>query len=133
MSAWIKWGAMAAVFMIGLAAPNGQAQTPPAGNNVYSNWLRMSLRGYSQQEIESALSNIDAKTLDGVKTRLRATVMANLRLKKVKERFQGSRDKGDLQGVIDQVESEIRFSGLENDDEVKRQIEERFGIATGRM
>src|SRR5262245_26774128 len=132
MKSWIKWALIAAVFLASLAVPVTQAQTPPA-INVYSIWLRMSLRGYSQEEIESALRNMDAKTLDEVKNRLRRTVLANLRLKKVRERFQASRDKGDLQDVISTVETEIRFSGLENDMELKHEIEEAFGIPVNRL
>jgi hypothetical protein len=134
MKAWIKWVFIGAVLIGGVVAPVSQAQTPSAlGVNVYSNWLKLSLRGYSQEEIESALSNMDAKTLGDVKARLRRTVLANLRLKKVKERFQAARDKGDLQDVAGTIETEIRFSGLENDEELKHLIEERFGIPLGRL
>jgi hypothetical protein len=132
MKPWIKWGLISALFIAGVATPVTQAQTPPA-INVYSIWLRMSLRGYSQEEIESALRNMDAKTMDEVKARLRRTVLSNLRLKKVRERFQSSRDKGDLQDVMGTIETEIRFSGLENDNELKREIEEAFGILLNRL
>jgi len=132
MKAWIKWALVAALFMASMAAPSTQAQTPQ-GINVYSIWLRMSLRGYSQEEIESALRNMDAKTMDDVKARLRRTVLSNLRLKNVRERFQASRDKGDLQDVKGAIETEIRFSGLENDNELKREIEETFGIPLNRL
>lgn len=132
MKAWTKWVLIALVLMASLAAPVSQAQTPPA-INVYSIWLRLSLRGFSQEEIESALRNMDAKTLDEVKARLRRTVLANLRLKKVRERFHASRDKGDLQDVMSTIETEIRFAGLENDNELKREIEEAFGVPINRL
>lgn len=132
MKPWIKWGLITALLMAGIAAPVTQAQTPPV-INVYSIWLRMSLRGYSQEEIESALRNMDAKTIDEVKSRLRRTVLSNLRLKKVREHFQASRDKGDLQDVMDTIQTEIRFAGLENDTELKFEIEENFGIPIGRL
>jgi hypothetical protein len=114
-------------------APTSQAQTPP--NNavsVYSIWVRLSLRGYSQEEIESLLKNMDPKTVDEVKTRLRKSVLSNLRLKRIRERFQQSRDKGDLQDVISSIETEIRFAGLENDDELKYEIRENLGIPLDR-
>jgi hypothetical protein len=132
MKTWIKWVLIAAILIGGIATPATQAQTPPA-LNVYSIWLRMSLRGYSQEEIESALRNMDAKTIDEVKSRLRRTVLANLRLKNVRERFQLSRDKGDLQDVKGTIETEIRFAGLENDNELKREIEEAFGVPLNRL
>ncbi len=134
MNAWIKWALISAVLIVGVASPVSQAQTPPAlGFNIYSNWLKLSLRGYSQEEIESAMSNIGADNMKELKGRLRRTVLGNLRLKKVKERFQASRDKGDLQDVLSTVETEIRFAGLENDDELKHQIEERYGIPLSRL
>ena len=132
MSAWIKWALILVILVAGVATPVSQAQTP-SSINVYSIWLRMSLRGYSQQEIESALRNMDAKTMDEVRSRLRSTVLSNLRLKKVRERFLASKDKGDLQGVVDTIETEIRFAGLENDTDLKHQIEERFGIPLQRL
>ncbi|HEX7928705.1 MAG TPA: hypothetical protein VF678_14010 [bacterium] len=132
MKKWIKWSLIAAVFLGSLAVPVTQAQTPPA-INVYSIWLRMSLRGYSQEEIESALRNMDAKTIEEVKGRLRRTVLSNLRLKNVRERFLASRDKGDLEDLFSTIQTEIRFAGLENDAELKHLIEESFSIPGNRL
>jgi hypothetical protein len=133
MIRWLRWGVLAALVTLLMATPTSQAQTPPGTVSIYSIWVKLSLRGYSQEEIESILRNMDAKTIDDVKTRLRKSVLSNLRLKRVQERFQSSRDKGDLQDVLSSVETEIRFAGLENDEELKFQIRERFGIPLERM
>lgn len=133
MTRWLRWGVMAGLATVLLATPASQAQTPPNAVSVYSIWVRLSLRGYSQEEIESLLLNMDAKTLGEVKTRLRRSVLANLRLKRVKERFQASRDKDDMRDVLSAVETEIRFAGLENDAELKFEISERLGIPLDRM
>jgi hypothetical protein len=133
MIRWLRWGALGVLVTLLMATPTSQAQTPPNSVSVYSIWVRLSLRGYSQEEIESLLRNMDPKTIDDVKTRLRKSVLANLRLKRVRERFQTSRDKGDLQDVLSSVETEIRFAGLENDEELKFQIRERLGIPIDRM
>jgi hypothetical protein len=133
MIRWLRWGVLAALVTLLMATPTSQAQTPPSTVSIYSIWVKLSLRGYSQEEIESILRNMDAKTIDDVKTRLRKSVLSNLRLKRVQERFQSSRDKGDLQDVLSSVETEIRFAGLENDEELKFQIRERFGIPLDRM
>jgi hypothetical protein len=133
MKLWIKWISIGSLLIAALATPVSQAQTPPPAVSVYSIWLRLSLRGYSQEEIESALRNMDPKTIEEVKGRLRRAVLSNLRLKKVRDRFQTSRDKRDLQDVANAIQTEIRFAGLENDDELKRLIEEGFGIPLSRL
>jgi len=133
MTRWLRWGVLAGLATVLLATPASQAQTPPSAVSVYSIWVRLSLRGYSQEEIESLLLNMDAKTLGEVKTRLRRSVLANLRLKRVKERFQASRDKDDLGDVLSAVETEIRFAGLENDAELKFEISEKLGIPLDRL
>jgi len=133
MNRWLRWGVLALLVSLLMATPTSQAQTPPSAVSIYSIWVRLSLRGYSQEEIESILKNMDPKTIDDVKTRLRKSVLSNLRLKRVHERFLTSRDKGDLQDVLSSVETEIRFSGLENDEELKFQIREKLGIPLDRM
>jgi hypothetical protein len=128
----IAWLTLLVMLIWGMSVPVSQAQTAPAVS-VYSIWVRLSLRGYSQEEIESVLRNMDAKTVDDVKARLRRTVLSNLRLKKVRERFLAAREKGDLQDVVTSIETEIRFAGLENDPELKSLIQERFGIPIERL
>jgi len=132
MNRWICLGVLTVLVTVLMATPVSRAQTPPNPVSVYSIWVRLSLRGYSQEEIESLLRNMDQKTIDEVKTRLRKSVLSNLRLKRVRERFQSSRDKGDLQDVLSSVETEIRFAGLENDEELKYEIRESFGIPLDR-
>ncbi len=133
MNHWLRLGLLSALAALLVASPASQAQTPPSPVSVYSIWVRLSLRGYSQEEIESLLRNMDAKTVEEVKVRLRKSVISNLRLKRIRERFQASRDKGDLQDVLSSVETEIRFAGLENDEELKSEIRERLGIPLDRM
>jgi hypothetical protein len=133
MNRWLRWGLLFTLATLLVASPTSQAQTPPNAVSVYSIWVRLSLRGYSQEEIESLLRNMDAKTVEEVKTRLRTTVINNLRLKRIRERFQASRDKGDLQDVLSSIETEIRFAGMENDEELKLEIRERLGVPLDRL
>lgn len=133
MNRWLRWGLLSTLAALLVASPTSQAQTPPNAVSVYSIWVRLSLRGYSQEEIESLLRNMDAKTLEEVKARLRTTVLSNLRLKRIRERFQASRDKGDLQDVLSSIETEIRFAGLENDQELKFEIRENLGVPLDRL
>ncbi len=110
-----------------LATPLASAQAPSVVN-VFSIWVRLSLRGNSQQEIESQLSNMDPKTLAEVKTRLRQSVISNLRIKRIGERYQTSMDSDDRKAVLESIQTEIRFAGLENDEQLVLMIKDRFGI-----
>lgn len=115
------------------STPITLAQTSPSAVSVFSIWVRLSLRGFSQQEIESVLRNMDDKTLNEVKTRLRRTVLANLQLKKVGRQIQLSRDSDDLASVITSIQTEIRFAGMQNDDLLKLKIKDRYGIRLDRF
>ena len=128
----MKWILLAAAGLLLVSTPVGLAQAPSAVS-VFSIWVRLSLRGFAQEEIESVLRNMDAKTLNEVKARLRRTVLANLQLKKVGEQLQFSRDKDDLNNVISSIETEIRFAGMQNDKLLKLQIKDRYGIRLDRL
>jgi hypothetical protein len=105
----------------------------PSSVSLYSIWVRLSLRGLNQSEIESLMRNMDPKAVTQVKERLRTTILANLRIKRVRERFLVSRDSDDLKSVLATIETELRFAGLEQDDEIKLMIRDRFGIPLGRL
>ena len=100
---------------------------------MFSLWVQFSLRGHSQEEIESLLRNMDPKTIDEVKARLRRNVLVNLDLKQVGRRYLAARDKDDLLVLQDTIHSEIRFAGLTSDQEVLTQIRERFGIPADQL
>ena len=107
----------------------GQEKAPqPSAVSLYSIWVRLSLRGYNQEEIESLLRNMDDKAIAEVKNRLRNTVIGNLELKQIGKRFISSRDKDDLRTIRDSIETEVRFAGMQNDGLLKDLIKERFGI-----
>lgn len=121
-------GAVALVLLVLLlTTPLASAQAPSVVN-VFSIWVRLSLRGNSQQEIESQLSNMDPKTLAEVKSRLRQSVISNLRIKRIGERYQTSQDSDDRKAVLESIQTEIRFAGLENDEQLVLMIKDRFGI-----
>ncbi|HUJ75026.1 MAG TPA: hypothetical protein VL359_09215 [bacterium] len=134
MTRGIKWLVLVLLALLLVAVtPSSEAQTPTNPVSVYSIWVRLSLRGYSQEEIESLLRNMDSKTLEEVKGRLRRTVLSNLRLKQVRQHYLAARDKGDLEDVYSSIETEIRFAGLENDTELRYEIRERLGIPFDRL
>jgi hypothetical protein len=114
------------------STPLTQAQAPSAVS-IYSIWIRLSLRGLNQSEIESLMRNMDPKNIAEVKERLRITVMSNLEAKKIRERFLHSRDTDDLKNVLTSIDTELRFAGMEQDDELRLRIKDHFGIPLGRL
>lgn len=128
----LKWTLLGAVLLLAAATPPSMAQAP-SSVSLYSIWVRLSLRGLNQSEIESLMRNMDPKAVTQVKERLRTTILANLRIKRVRERFLVSRDSDDLKSVLATIETELRFAGLEQDDEIKLMIRDRFGIPLGRL
>jgi len=129
---WVKWVLLGSVLVLATATPVSMAQAPSAVS-LYSIWIRLSLRGLNQNEIESLMRNMDAASIAQVKQRLRNTVIGNLATKKVRERFLSSRDSDDLNSVLSTIETELRFAALQSDDEVKLMIRDRFGIPLGRL
>ncbi|MDH4224427.1 MAG: hypothetical protein OEW12_02130 [Deltaproteobacteria bacterium] len=124
-----KWfiSGLAAV-ILSLAVPLPTKALSPSAVNVYTMWIKLSLNGHSQEEIESLLRNMDPKTLSEVKDRLRKTVLSNLELRNIESLYGMSRDYDDLSLVMNAIRTEIRFAGLETDGELKLQIKNRFGI-----
>ena len=129
---WVKWVLLGSVLVLATATPVSMAQAPSAVS-LYSIWIRLSLRGLNQNEIESLMRNMDAASIAQVKQRLRNTVIGNLATKKVRERFLSSRDSDDLNSVLGTIETELSFAALQSDDEVKLMIRDRFGIPLGRL
>jgi hypothetical protein len=129
---WLKRLLPWLLLLLIVLSPASMAQAPSAVN-VFSIWVRLSLRGLSQQEIESLLHNMDPKTIAQVKSRLRQVVMTNLELKRIGEHYRNSRDSDDLHSVRTSIETEIRFAGLQSDEQLKLMIKDRFGIQISRL
>ena len=125
-----NWILLVLALLLLVIAPAGLAQAP-AGTSIFSIWVRLSLRGFNQEEIESLLQNLDRKSVESVKARLRRTVLGNLELKKISERIRKSRDKDDLNIIVTSIETEIRFAGMQNDKRLKLMIKDRFGVNIG--
>ena len=128
----LRWLLIGTVLLLAAATPVTMAQAPSTFS-IYSIWIRLSLRGLNQNEIESLMRNMDPAAIKQVKERLRNTVLANLETQRVRQRFRRSRDSDDLKSVMTSIETELRFAGLQHDDEVKLMIKDRFGIPMGRL
>ena len=118
-----------AALLIGV--PPGLGQQPPAYNrgNLYSIWLKLSMMGHNQSEIEGILSGITEQQLQRLKNRLRRDVLETLMHHNLHNEIELSRTAQDLVMIRDIIRTEIRFAGLENDRLLQRMIRHKFGIA----
>ena len=124
---WLRALPMLAATLLLVGTQDTPAQSQRVVN-LYSVWVQLALRGHPQEEIESLLRNMGPEKIDEVKTRLRRTVVANLELKNLGSLYRTSRDKDDLNVVVHMIQTELRFASLENDEELRMMIQERFGI-----
>jgi hypothetical protein len=123
---WFRTLLMVSIALVLIGSPVAPAQNRVI--NLYSVWVQLALRGHPQEEIESLLRNMDPQTIEEVKARLRRTVLANLELKKLGQLYRASRDKDDLNVIVRSIQTELRFASLENDEEIRMMIQDRFGI-----
>lgn len=130
ISKWPFWLLISLLLFLAGSIPLAQS---PSSVSLYSIWIRLSLRGLNQGEIESLMRNMAPKNIGEVKKRLRKTVISNLMAKKIPERFLASRDSDDLKSVLISIETELRFAGLQNDEDVKQMIKNKLGIPINRL
>ena len=114
-----------------IGVPPGLGQQPPADNrgNLYSIWLKLSLMGHNQSEIEGILNGTTKQQLMRLKNRLRRDVLDTLMHHNLLSQIELSRTEQDLFMIRDKIRTEIRFAGLENDQLLQRMIRHKFGIA----
>ena len=114
-----------------IGVPPGLGQQPPADNrgNLYSIWLKLSMMGHNQSEIESILNGTTKQQLMRLKNRLRRDVLDTLMHHNLLSQIELSRTEQDLFMIRYIIRTEIRFSGLENDQLLQRMIRHKFGIA----
>ena len=114
-----------------LGVPPGLGQQPPADNrgNLYSIWLKLSMMGHNQSEIEGILNGTTKQQLMRLKNRLRRDVLDTLMHHNLVSQIELSRTEQDLFMIRYKIRTEIRFAGLENDQLLQRMIRHKFGIA----
>ena len=114
-----------------LGVPPGLGQQPPADNrgNLYSIWLKLSMMGHNQSEIEGILNGTTKQQLMRLKNRLRRDVLDTLMHHNLLSQIELSRTEQDLFMIRYKIRTEIRFAGLENDQLLQRMIRHKFGIA----
>ena len=114
-----------------IGVPPGLGQQSPEDNqeDLYSIWIKLSMMGHNQSEIEGILAGITEQQLQHLKNRLRRDVLNTLTHLNLSYEIELSRTEQDLVMIRDKIRTEIRFAGLENDLLLQRMIRHKFGIA----
>jgi len=115
--------------MIGVPPGLGQQAPAEKQENLYSVWMKLSMMGHNQSEIEGILSDITDKQLLHLKNRLRRDVMNTLTYLNLRNEIDLSRTETDLVHIRNKIRTEIRFAGLENDRLLPLMIRHKFGIS----
>jgi hypothetical protein len=102
--------------------------TARSTGNIYTNWIKLALVGKNQAEIEFFFRNEKEAAIDQVKERIRQAVLENLRRAGVKRLINESADVDDLNVIINKIIIEIRYAGLELDQDLRFSIKEEFDI-----
>ena len=117
------------VLLVGV--PPGLGQQPPVDSqgNLYSIWLKLSLMGHNQSEIEASLNGVTPEQLNRIKNQLRRDVLNTLRRLNLHNEISMSTTEQELFTIREKIRTEIRFAGMENDSRLRRMIRHQFGIA----
>ena len=118
-----------AALLIGVPPGLGQQHPVDKRDDLYSIWMKLSMMGHNQSEIEGLLAEGTEEQLLRLKNRLRRDVLATLMQLNLKIEIELSRTEQDLMMIRDKIRTEIRFSGLENDQLLHRMIRHKFGIS----
>ena len=117
------------VLLVGV--PPGLGQQPPVDSqgHLYSIWLKLSLMGHNQSEIEAILNGVTPEQLNRIKNQLRRDVLNTLRRLNLHNEISMSTTEQELFTIREKIRTEIRFAGMENDSRLRRMIRHQFGIA----
>ena len=117
------------VLLVGV--PPGLGQQPPVDSqgNLYSIWLKLSLMGHNQSEIEAILNGVTPEQLNRIKNQLRRDVLNTLRRLNLHNEISMSTTEQELFTIREKIRTEILFAGMENDSRLRRMIRHQFGIA----
>ena len=117
------------VLLVGV--PPGLGQQPPVDSqgNLYSIWLKLSLMGHNQSEIEAILNGVTPEQLYRIKNQLRRDVLNTLRRLNLHNEISMSTTEQELFTIREKIRTEIRFAGMENDSRLRRMIRHQFVIA----
>ena len=117
------------VLLVGVPPGLGQQPLADSQGNLYSIWLKLSLMGHNQSEIEAILNGVTPEQLYRIKNQLRRDVLNTLRRLNLHNEISMSTTEQELFTIREKIRTEIRFAGMENDSRLRRMIRHQFGIA----
>ena len=117
------------VLLVGVPPGLGQQPSVDSQGNLYSIWLKLSLMGHNQSEIEAILNGVTPEQLNRIKNQLRRDVLNTLRRLNLHNEISMSTTEQELFTIREKIRTEIRFAGMENDSRLRRMIRHQFGIA----
>ena len=142
MSLTIK-KAIVALLLCGLTFGGGYSQTnnkqPPVENaalspsNMYNTWMKLALLGKNQAEIENYFSSTDPMMVEQIKERIRFAVLDTLSRAGIRNLIEKSTDRDDMNVIIRKVIVEIRYVGMEHDNDLRMTIKEEYGLSLETM
>lgn len=106
----------------------GTAQPAKDTGNIYTKWITLALLGKNQSEIEYYFRNEKEASIMRVKERIRFTVLESLRRAGVKRMLDKSSDADDFNVIVTKILLEIRYAGMEHDEDLLLSIKEEFGV-----
>ena len=115
--------------LIGVPPGLGKQSEKENREDLYSIWIKLSMMGHNQSEIEGILTGISQQQLQHLKNRLRRDVLNTLTHLNLSNEIELSRTEQDMVMIRNKIRTEIRFAGLENDLLLQRMIRHKFGIA----
>ena len=116
------------ILLIGVPPGLGQQPLEDKKGNLYSIWLKLSLMGYNQSEIEAILNRVTPEQVKRIKIQLRRDVISSLRRLNLQNEIDLSTTEQELFTIREKIRTEIRFMGMENDVRLRWMIRHQFGI-----
>ena len=116
------------IFCFLIFSGQGFSQPRKDPGNLYTKWVTLALLGKNQAEIENYFRNIDDPLMNKIKERIRFTVLDNLRRSGIRNMIQSSNDLDDIRVVHQKIITEIRYIGMEHDQDLRQSIREEFGV-----
>ena len=98
--------------------------------NVYQNWLKLSMLGRDQNEIENYFREIPEDIILEIKGRLRNRIMRNLELAGISRYTSGSLDIRDIKIALRLIDRESKKMGMEYDLPLKSMIKQKYGFSS---
>lgn len=121
------------IFCFLIVSTESFSQPAKDTGNIYTKWKRLALLGKDQAEIEYFFRNEKESSIKGVKQRIRFAVLENLRRLGIRSMLAETADADDFNVIVRKIVVEIRYAGLEHDEDLRLSIKEEFGVELERL